>query len=56
MGRPKPEMYFARMPLPVVAAVINPLPHDSMVGVQVNGDIFVFWIQHVAKLLQSAVF
>lgn len=42
-------------PVPVVAAVIDPLLHDGMVGVQVNRDVFVFWIKHVAKLLQSTV-
>lgn len=41
--------------VPVVAAVINPLPHHSVIGVQVDGDVLVLWVQHVAQLLQSTV-
>lgn len=40
---------------PIVAAVVNPLPHHGVVSVQVDGDVLVLRIQHVAELLQSAV-
>lgn len=42
--------------VPVVAAVINPLSHDGVIGIQVNRDVFALRVEHIAKLLQSAVF
>lgn len=51
-----PRSKFVHLLLPVVAAVINPLFHDGVVCVQVDGHVFVLWIQHVAKLLQPTVF
>lgn len=41
--------------VPVVAAVVNPLLHDGVIRIQVDWDVFVLWIKHVAKFLQSAV-
>lgn len=40
---------------PIVAAVVNPLPHHGVVSVQVDGDVLVLRIQHVAEFLQSTV-
>lgn len=42
--------------LPIVTAIVDPLPHYGVIRVQVNGNVFVFWIEHIAKFLQSAVF
>lgn len=40
---------------PVVAAVVDPLPHHGVVRVQVDGHVLVLRVQHVAELLQAAV-
>lgn len=39
----------------LISAVLDPLLHDGMVGVQVDGDVLVLGVQHVAQLLQTAV-
>lgn len=39
----------------MIAAVVDPLPHDGVVRVQVDGDVFAFGVQHVAEFLQAAV-
>lgn len=44
------------LPVPAIAAVIDPLPHHSVVGIQIYGHVFLFRVQHVAKLLQTTVF
>lgn len=48
-------LYNVYLSVPVVAAVVNPLLHDGVIRIQVDWDVFVLWIEHVAKFLQSAV-
>lgn len=39
----------------MIATVFDPLLHDGVVGVQVNGDVLVFGVQHVTQFFQAAV-
>lgn len=39
----------------VPAAVVDPLLHDGVIRVQVDGDVLVLRVEHVAELLQPAV-
>lgn len=39
----------------VPAAVVNPLLHDGVIRVQVDRDVLVLRVEHVAELLQPAV-
>ena len=40
----------------LIATVIDPLLHDGVVGVQIDGDVLALRVQHVAQILQAAVF
>lgn len=42
--------------LPFSLTVFNPLFHDGMICFQVNGDVFVIWVKHVAQFFKTTVF
>lgn len=42
--------------LPVLLAVLNPFFHDGVIGLQIDGNVPLLRVKHVAQLSKSTVF